>query len=446
MATQAPPQAPMKFRSSPTAVEVLDAHLAANPDQVWTHEDPKDVSRSDIYYEDRWQPIFREMREEGPLHYVERSPFGSYWNVVQHKAIQHVESLPELYSSSWEYGGITILNRLDDEQLAKQGRERFELPMFIAMDRPKHTGQRRTVAPAFTPAEMKRMESEIRARTGELLDTLPEGEEFDWVDTVSIELTTGMLAILFGFPWEDRRLLTFWSDWAGDTEIALVRDLDEMRQGILLEMGAYFQQLWARRSQEEPGPDLISMMIHSEAMAEMDPQEFMGNLVLLIVGGNDTTRNTMSGIVHAFDQFPDQRELFEQNPDLIPNAVQECIRYQTPLAHMRRTATEDAQLFGEQIKKGDKLVMWYLSANRDEEMFENPDKLDITRENARRHIAFGYGIHRCVGARLAELQLRVLLEEMHARRMRIAVTGEVERVRANFVHGFRKLGVTMSRF
>ncbi len=426
------------YRTSPTAYETLLKHLELHPEDTPRHDHPFDVSRSDIYAEDRWQPIFAEMRAKGPLHHVADSPYGPYWNVVSHQAIQHVESLPELFSSSWEHGGITILERDENPELA--------LPMFIAMDRPQHTGQRRTVAPAFTPKEMKRMDDEIRARTGEVLDSLPRGETFDWVDNVSIELTTGMLAILFGFPWEDRRLLTYWSDWAGDTEIATVRDLSDEREKVLHEMAAYFQQLWMKRVQEEPGPDLISMMIHSEAMSQMDPREFMGNLVLLIVGGNDTTRNTMSGIVHGLDRFPQQREAFEQNPGLIPNAVQECIRYQTPLAHMRRTASEDTELFGETIAKGDKLILWYLSANRDEAVFEDAETLDLSRDNARRHLAFGYGIHRCVGARLAELQLRILLEEMHKRRMRVSVVGAVERVRANFVHGFRKLEVQVSEF
>ena len=442
MATQ-PLEAPKEWTTSPRAVDALEEALRANPQALPEHTEKWDVSRSDIYYEDRWQPIFREMRAAGDLHKVENSPFGAHWNVVSHKAIQHIEALPDLYSSA---EGITILDRLSDEKLAELGRERFELPMFIAMDRPKHTGQRRTVAPKFTPSNMADMEAEIRQRTGELLDTLPRREVFDWVDTVSIELTTGMLAILFDFPWKDRRLLTFWSDWAGDTEIGLIRDLDLQRQGIIREMGAYFTQLWMERAQKEPTPDLISMMIHSPAMNQMSPEEYMGNLILLIVGGNDTTRNTMSGIVHAFDKFPDQRKLFEDQPDLIPNAVQECIRYQTPLAHMRRQATEDSELFGKTVKAGEKLILWYISANRDESVFENPDKLDITRENARRHLAFGYGIHRCVGARLAELQLRVLLEEMHKRRMRVHVAGDVERVRANFVHGFRKMEVEITEF
>ncbi|MEO1729397.1 MAG: cytochrome P450 [Pseudomonadota bacterium] len=434
-----------EWRRSPNAHEALKAHYEANPERMLEHPHKWDVSRSDIYAENRWQPIFAEMQTAGPLHYIDESPFGPYWAVVGHKAIQHIEALPEAFSSSWEYGGITILDA-PEEELEKPAEERFELPMFIAMDRPKHTGQRRTVAPKFTPSGMTEMEPEIRQRTGELLDSLPRGEVFDWVDKVSIELTTGMLALLFDFPWEDRRLLTFWSDWAGDTELATVRELDEFRRGILFEMAEYFQQLWIKKTQEEPGNDLISMMIHSDAMNQMDPMEFMGNLVLLIVGGNDTTRNTMSGIIHSLDLFPDQRKLFEENPDLIPNAVQECLRYQTPLAHMRRTCTEDTEVFGQTIKKGDKVVLWYLGANREETVFEDPNKLDITRENAKRHIAFGYGIHRCVGARLAELQLRVLLEEMHKRRMRVHVAGDVERVRANFVHGFRKLEVEITEF
>lgn len=432
------------YRRSPTATEAFEGWLKERGQELPKHTERWDVTRSDIYVEDRWQPIFAEMRREAPVNKVNESPYGAYWNVSTVKAIQHVESLPELFSSSWENGGITIGDPPPDVDPAVLAERR--LPMFIAMDRPEHTGQRRTVAPAFTPGEIDKMAEEVRARTAATLDTLPFGEQFDWVDKVSIELTTGMLAILFGFPWEDRRLLTFWSDWAGDVELGLARGLEDLRFEILSEMAQYFSKLWAERMGAPPSRDLISMMIHSDAMNHMSPQEFMGNLILLIVGGNDTTRNTMSGIVHSLDAFPDQRELFEKDPSVIPNGVQECIRFMTPLAHMRRTATADADLFGQQVKKGDKLALWYISANRDETVFDNPDKLILNRENARRHMAFGYGIHRCVGARLAELQLKILMEEMHKRRMRVHVTGDVQRVRANFVHGFRKLETTIEKF
>ncbi|QLC26106.1 cytochrome P450 [Parasphingopyxis algicola] len=404
---------------------------------------PWDVSVSDIYVEDRWQPIFREMRETAPINKVTGSAFGDYWNVTTHKPIQHVEALPDIYSSDVRNGGITVV---DEKALGIAEHENFSLPMFIAMDRPKHTEQRRTVAPAFTPAEMKRMEGDIRRRTAEILDDLPRGESFDWVDRVSIELTTQMLAILFDFPWEDRRKLTFWSDWAGDVEKSLTPESREERMGHLMEMAGYFKNLWTERLNKPEAPDLLSRMIHSDAMREMDELEFMGNLVLLIVGGNDTTRNTMSGYAYGLEQFPGERKRLEENPDLIPNAVQEVIRWQTPLAHMRRTATEDHELFGHAIAAGDKVILWYISANRDESVFDRPDEIIVDRDNARRQLAFGYGIHRCVGARLAELQVRILLEEMAARRLRANVIGEPERVSACFVHGYRQMPVELSEY
>lgn len=414
------------------------ATLAADPARASTI-DPFDVSRAELYRDDVWQAPFRQLRAESPVHYVPHSDFGPYWSVSTYKPIVEVESLPDLYSS--ETGGITLADF--DEKLPGA----VKMPMFIAMDRPKHTGQRRTVAPAFTPSEMVRMTENIRTRTSEVLDSLPWGEQFDWVDTVSIELTTQMLAILFDFPWQDRRKLTLWSDWAGDIELFKDEEQRMIRLGHLHECATYFTGLWDQKVGKEKTPDLISMMIHSDAMAEMDQMEFLGNLILLIVGGNDTTRNSMTAVAYGLDLFPDQRTKLENDPALIGNAVQEFIRWQTPLAHMRRTATQDTVLEGQQIKAGDKLALWYLSANRDESVFgADADKIVVDRPNARRHLAFGHGIHRCVGARLAELQISVLLEEMAKRRMRVNVVGAPERVAACFVHGYRKLPVTISKY
>ena len=409
-----------------------------------THDAPHrwDVTPPEIYVEDRWQEVFAEMRAKAPINKVNNSDFGSYWNITTHKVIQHVEALPDIFSSSFEYGGISLApmneQALDDPN-------RVIMPMFIAMDRPKHTEERRVVAPAFTPTEMERMTADIRRRTGEVLDSLPVGEAFDWVDKLSIELTTQMLAILFDFPWEDRRKLTEWSDYAGNIEMFRDPESRQKRLEKVYEMGAYFKRLWDERLQKDEAPDLISRMIHS-TMKDMDEMEYMGNLILLIVGGNDTTRNTMSGYAFGLNKFPEERAKLEQNPDLIPNAVSEIIRWQTPLAHMRRTALEDYDLFGAPIKKGDRIAMWYLSANRDESVFDRADEIIVDRENARRNLSFGYGIHRCVGARLAELQIRVLLEEMAARRLRVNVLEEPERVPACFVHGYRKMMVELSHY
>ena len=401
-----------------------------------------DMTVPQIYVDDSWAPLFKDMRENAPINKINGSDYGDYWNITTAKIIQHVEALPDIFSSSFEFGSIT-LSPIVEEYLPDG--TRIQLPMFIAMDRPKHTEERRVVAPAFTPGEMERMSDDIRMRTAEVLDSLPIGEAFDWVDKVSIELTTQMLALLFDFPWEDRRKLTEWSDWAGDVEVFRDPETRAKRLDKLFEMGAYFQNLWNERADKAEAPDLISRMIHSP-MKNMEQMEFIGNLVLLIVGGNDTTRNTMSGYVYGLHQSPDEREKLEQNPALIPNAVSEIIRWQTPLAHMRRTALTDNDLFVVPIKKGDRLGLWYLSANHDADVFPEPEKLMVDRENARRHLAFGYGIHRCVGARLAELQIRILLEEMAKRRYRANVVGEPERVAACFAHGYRSMMVEISTY
>ncbi|WP_374943886.1 cytochrome P450 [Sphingomonas sp.] len=398
--------------------------------------DPFDVSRAELYRDDTWQAPFRTLRAEAPVHYNAHSDYGPFWSVSTYKGVVEVESLPDLYSS--EAGGITIADFVE-------GRD-VRMPMFIARDRPIHTAQRRTVAPAFTPSEMTRMSSDIRQRTAEILDSLECNTPFDWVDTVSVELTTQMLAILFDFPWEDRRKLTFWSDWAGDIELVKSEAGRQERLQHMFACGAYFQNLWNGKLGKEPTPDLISMMIHSDAMSHMDPHEFIGNLILLIVGGNDTTRNSMSALAYGLDLFPDARAMLERDPSLIPNATQEILRWQTPLAHMRRTATADTELMGQTIREGDKLALWYISANRDETVFDDPDTIRVDRSNARRHLAFGHGIHRCVGARLAELQIGILLEEMAKRRMRVNVIGEPTRVAACFVHGYRKLPVEISKY
>lgn len=405
-----------------------------------TDGDPLDVSRAELYATDSWREPFRQLRAEAPIHLCKESKFGEYWSVSKYQDIVDIEALPQIFSSSWEYGGITIA--FDTYDLLP---DEVRLPMFIAMDPPRHSEQRRTVAPAFGPSQVAAMKAEVQQRTGELLDSLPIGVPFDWVEKVSVELPTGMLARMFDFPWEERHKLTRWSDLGGDVELVRQPGGLAIRNAGMNEMGEAFAKLWQEKA-ANPGNDLISVMMQSDAMKEMSPEEFIGNLILLIVGGNDTTRNSMSAIAYGLHRFPEERAKLEADPSLIPNAVQELIRWQTPLSHTRRTVTADTEFGGVSMKKGDKVVLWYISANHDEAVFDDADMLKIDRANARRHLSFGCGIHRCVGARIAEVQLHTLLEEMSKRRLRVNVIKEPERVSACWVHGYTKMMVTLEQY
>jgi cytochrome P450 len=395
--------------------------------------DKIDVSDISLYANDTIWPYFERLRKEAPVHYCADSAFGPYWSVTRFKDIMAVDTNHSLFSS--EAGGITILNRP----------EQFVLPMFIAMDPPKHTGQRLAVSPIIAPANLAKLEGLIRSRVTKIFGEMPIGETFNWVERVSVELTTQMLATLFDFPFEDRRKLTYWSDIAGTFPApgALVETVEQKRD-ILMGCLQYFTKLWNERVNAEPRPDLISMLAHNPATREMKPLEFLGNLILLIVGGNDTTRNSLSGGVLFMNQCPNELRKIRENPTLIPSAVSEIIRYQTPLAHMRRTALADFDFGGKQIKKGDKVIMWYISGNRDDDEIERANEFIVDRKNPRHHISFGFGIHRCVGNRLAELQLKIVWEEILKRRVDIEIVGDVERVPSNFVHGYTSLPVRVT--
>ena len=385
-------------------------------------------------------PIFTRMRREDPVHYCPDSPYGPYWSVTRHTDIMAVDTNHQVYSSDAEYGGIIIDDRLQNDR--ETG---FKSVNFIAMDPPKHDDQRKAVNGIVDPRNLAHFGTVIRERTAKALDELPVGEEIDWVRTVSIELTTLMLATLFDFPLEDRYKLTRWSDVATAEPGSGVIANQQQRIDELNEMAAYFVALQESRRDKPDQIDLLTMMTHHPATANMPPEEFLGNLALLIVGGNDTTRNSMTGSVYAMDRFPGELDKLKADPALVDNMVAEIIRWQTPLSHMRRTALADAELGGKKIRKGDKVVMWYASGNRDTSIFDDPDTVRIDRANARRHLSFGFGIHRCMGNRLGELQLKILWEEILKRFDRIEVVGEPVHTRSNFVKGYARLPVVIHR-
>jgi len=387
---------------------------------------PGDPAR---FRDDTFWPVFERLRKEDPVHFTPDSEWGPYWSITRFDDIVAVDTNHQAFSSDAFRGGITIRDPKPD----------FVLPMFIAMDPPKHDVQRKTVSPVVSPASLMQLEPIIRQRACTLLDSLPIGEEFNWVDKISIELTTQMLATLFDFPFEDRRKLTRWSDVATAIPGNGIVESEDARRAELRECLEYFTGLWNERVNAPPRNDLISMLAHGEHTRNMDPMEYLGNIILLIVGGNDTTRNSISGGLLALNQNPAEYDKLRADPSLIPSMVSEIIRWQTPLAHMRRTCVVDTEVGGKTIRAGDKVVMWYVSGNRDETVIDNADAFIIDRERPRHHLSFGFGIHRCVGNRLAEMQLRIVWEEVLKRYPRIDVVGEPTRVYSSFVKGYDTL-------
>jgi len=386
-----------------------------------------------LFQNDAHWPYFERLRKEDPVHFTAESEFGAYWSVTRYEDIKYVDMNHKLFSSE---GGITLAEQDED----------FTLPMFIAMDPPKHDEQRKVVAPVAGPRNLSALEPEIRRRVGNILDSLPRDQDFNWVKHLSIELTTQMLATLFDFPFEDRYKLTRWSDVATAPPGTGIVDSEEERRAELLECLEYFTGLWHERAKrKEPGNDLVSMLAHGGSTRDMldRPMEYLGNLILLIVGGNDTTRNSLTGGVLALNQFPGEYDKLRQKPELIPNMVAEIIRWQTPLAHMRRRALEDTEVGGKTIKEGDKVCMWYVSGNRDPDVFDNADDFIIDRKNARSHISFGFGIHRCMGNRVGEMQLRIVWEEILKRFHAVEVVGDPVRVYSSFVKGYSELPVRL---
>jgi cytochrome P450 len=400
------------------------------PDPYSMSLDQINMAQPMLFQNNAHGEYFRRLRKEDPVHYCAESDVGPFWSITKYDDIVKIDSNHKQFSSE---PAISMGNPSED----------FTTPMFIAMDPPKHDVQRKAANPGVAPARLADLEGLIRERAGKILNDLPVGVEFNWVDRVSIELTTQMLATLFDFPFEDRRLLTKWSDVTTNIEMFANEEKIQERREILRECLAYFTRLWFERAEQPPKFDFISLMAHNPDTKDMikNPMELLGNLILLIVGGNDTTRNSISAGIVALNQNPQEYDKLLADQTLVPNMVSEIIRWQTPLAYMRRTAKEDVEFQGKQIKKGDKVVMWYVSGNRDETKIENADAFLIDRARARQHMSFGFGIHRCMGNRVGEMQVRILWEEILKRFDRIEMVRDPIRVKSSFVMGYSEVMV-----
>ena len=406
-----------------------EATLTESFDPQATALEDFDVSSAKLMQADQHWTFFARLRDEAPVHYCKDSMFGPYWSITRFADIMEIEKNWQDFRRTWYYVG--------------RPPGRFLNPQFH-----RHGPAKARSATAHRAGRSRAHESQKNGvsdpqRASNILDSLPVGEAFNWVDLVSIELTTQMLATIFDFPFEDRYKLTYWSDMATSGELAGGPTPEVERRAALMECLEYFTDLREKRGNEPPKIDLLSMLAHGKDTQNMPPMEFLGNLILLIVGGNDTTRNSISGGVLALNENPGEYDKLRADHSLIPNMVSEIIRWQTPLAFMRRTVTRDLEFRGQQMRKGDKLAMWYVSGNRDERVIPEPNRFWIDRPNARHHLSFGFGLHRCMGNRLAEMQLRVLWEEIMQRFRFVEVVGEPERVQSSFVRGYSSLPVTL---
>lgn len=425
--------------SNEHAAPKLTSDYEELPDPYSVPLDSLDVSDPRLNELDQHTMYFKRLRDEDPLHYHKDSKFGPFWSVTRFEDVMKVDADYSTYCSK---AGIFIADEPPE----------MKLETFLHLPPPEHDRQRMAVQPVVAPKNLVELEPIIRSRAGALLDAIPVGETFNWVDHVSVELTLQMLATLFDFPMADRHRLAYWSELgaageelSGDTGMTM-----EERAAGLQECAGVFAEMWQEReaaikagTRSADSIDLLTKLITNDSTKDIinRPMEFIGNIMLLVIGGNDTTRNTISGSVLALNEFPDQYSKLSSNPDLIASMVPEAIRWQTPLGYMRRTATTKTELGGKQIKKGDKVVMWYISANRDESAIDKPFDFIIDRENPRHHAAFGFGVHRCMGNRLAEMQLRIVWEEILRRFSKVEVVGEPVRARNNLVRGIKDLPV-----
>ncbi len=400
-----------------------------------------DLKNPDLYINGTLHEVFTRLRAEDPVHWNPEADGRGFWGITKYDDIVAIAKNPALFSSAREHGG----HRMFDENvvgLASIGTaSETEAPM-ISIDPPEHNRYRRMVSPGFSPTRLRALEDRIRERVCAILDRLGDRRECEFVTEVAAELPIQVLAELLGIPQEDRLKLFDWSNSMIAEDDPEMRKSPEAVGADLNAMAEYSIRLWNERI-ARPGGDLVSMLAHSEIDGEkMSMERYLGTFLLLVVAGNETTRNSISGGLVTLAQFPAERQRLAANPAALGTAAAEIIRYVSPVLHMRRTATADTELRGKKIRAGDKIIMWYLSANRDEAIYTDPFRFDVTRAEAP-SLGFGIGEHFCLGARLAEMQLRVFFGEFLRRYPEAAPCGPIRRMRSNFIAGIKELPVRL---
>jgi linalool 8-monooxygenase len=384
--------------------------------------------------------VFAELRRSAPVHWNPESDGAGFWAVTRHADIVEVSRNPGLFSSAHKNGGHRIFNE-NEVGLTNAGESMIGIP-FISHDPPIHTQYRKHIMPAVSPARLGGIEQRIRERAQKLIDAIPLGEAIDIVPLLSAPLPLLTLCELLDLPAELWTKLYHWTNAFVGEDDPDFRQSPEAMAATLTEFFAFSEDLFNQR-RAQPGEDIATLLANMEVGGEPVPyRDFLGNLILVLVGANETTRNSLSHTIRAFADSPDQWQAVRDNTEVLRKGAAEMVRYASPVLHMRRTATEDTELGGTRIAKGDKVVLWYASGNRDEAVFDRPDRFDITREKIP-HVGFGSGQHVCVGSRLAEMQLRVAFEILADRVTSFEITAPSRRFRSNFINGLKNLNVVL---
>lgn len=390
-----------------------------------------DLGDPDLYVDGPPHQLFARLRREDPVHWVQSRPAG-FWAVLTHADVEHVARQPQLFSSA--AGGV-VLEDLPADRLAQMR------GMLLAMDPPRHRDVRRPVVARLTPRAVAPLEPGIRAICRDIFAAVPTGGVVDFVADVAAKLPTRVIGGIMGLPVEDwDRIHTLAERITRGQDPRYAADGDSAGQASQ-EMGLYaYEFAVSRQAVDEPPDDLTTVLL-----AGHDPVQFASLFVQLVTAGQDTTATLLAGGLLALLEHPDQFELLRADQLLMPTAVEEMLRYANPLHYFRRTATAETDLHGARIRPGDKVAMFYTSANRDEQVFSDPQAFDI-RRSPNRHLSFGVAEHFCVGAHLARLEARVFFAELMAAVPSIELAGAPERVRSNLNNALRTLPVALDGF